>query len=334
MLALRPRNYALSQSACIHSERGYSCSLLSCNIKAGWFCCCCCLIQEWLGFIYFIYFYNNIPGVCWPGKKNFKSIIKAAAGSVRDTCSAAASVMKMSCSTLFWDKVSVSVCMSFVCVYVCAQKVRKDRRGRKSVRNTCQTQSECKRLPDVLCCSLPRTGQTVITVNTWAASRLYTPGPWGSSPGTGGLAQLPFPHKSCLEQADYHSSPRRDTGTENSVKLFYINHRDRVTVGVKIQILIRNVSQHFSTVSKSQLFQTSKLQWHLTFTPTPFDYFPYFLALFCTTWQDKSNLIKSLLESVSAGMQKHCTRMIHTQKICLNPKCFRIPFPLFCVCGK
>lgn len=221
-----------------------------------------------------------------------------------------------------------------LCVFMSVRKRSERTREEESqseipARPRAKPDSERKHLPDILCCSLPRTGQTVITVNTWAASRLYTPSPWGSSPGTGGLAQLPFPHKSCLEQADYHSSPRRDTGTENSVKLFYINHRDRVTVGVKIQILIRNVSQHFPTVSKSQLFQTSKLQWHLTFTPTPFDYFPYFLALFCRTWQDKSNLIKSPLDSVPAGMQKHCTRTIHTQKICLNSKCFRIPFPLF-----
>ncbi|KAI9520375.1 hypothetical protein NQZ68_018683 [Dissostichus eleginoides] len=34
--------------------------------------------------------------------------------------------------------------------------------------------------------------------------------PWGSSPGTGGPTQLPLPLESCLEQADYRRSPRRD----------------------------------------------------------------------------------------------------------------------------
>lgn len=184
--------------------------------------------------------------------------MKAAAGSVRDTCSAAASVMKMSCSTLFWNKVSVSVCMG-LCLFMSVCK-RSERTGEEEsqseipARPRAKPDSERKHLPDILCCSLPCTGQTVITVNTWAASRLYTPSPWGSSPGTGGLAQLPLPHKSCLEQADYHSSPRRDTRTGNSVKLFYINHRDRVTVGVKIQILIRNVSQHFFHGIKKSIF--------------------------------------------------------------------------------
>lgn len=126
MLALRPRNYAPSQSARIHSERGYSCSLLSCNIKAGWFFLL--LFNSRVARIFFFgFFYNNIPVVCWPSEKNFKSIIKAAAGSVRDTCSAAASVMKMSCSTLFWDKVSVSACVS-LCVFMSVRK-RSERTG-------------------------------------------------------------------------------------------------------------------------------------------------------------------------------------------------------------
>jgi len=34
--------------------------------------------------------------------------------------------------------------------------------------------------------------------------------PWGSSPGTGGPVLFPFLLRSCLNQADYHSSPRRD----------------------------------------------------------------------------------------------------------------------------
>lgn len=37
--------------------------------------------------------------------------------------------------------------------------------------------------------------------------------PRGSSPGTGGPAQLPLPHKSRLEREDYLSSPRRDMAT-------------------------------------------------------------------------------------------------------------------------
>lgn len=37
--------------------------------------------------------------------------------------------------------------------------------------------------------------------------------PRGSSPGTGGPAQLPLPHKSRSEREDYLSSPRRDMAT-------------------------------------------------------------------------------------------------------------------------
>lgn len=54
-------------------------------------------------------------------------------------------------------------------------------------------------------------GQTVSNNSEHLRSlQALHPSPWGSSPGTGGPTQLPLPLESCLEQADYHTSPRRD----------------------------------------------------------------------------------------------------------------------------
>lgn len=55
-----------------------------------------------------------------------------------------------------------------------------------------------------LCCSRPSWDrQSLITVNTWAASRLYTPAPGALHLGHEAFTQLPFLLESCLEQADY-----------------------------------------------------------------------------------------------------------------------------------
>lgn len=57
----------------------------------------------------------------------------------------------------------------------------------------------------------PQLGQTVSNNSEHLGSlQALHPSPWGTSPGTGGTTQLPFLLESCLEQADYHSLPRRD----------------------------------------------------------------------------------------------------------------------------
>lgn len=103
-----------------------------------------------------------------------------------------------------------------VCLCACERSERTWAGGRKSVRQTWQTESttwQWARTVHSLIFVLrsPQLGQAVSNNCEHLGSLpALHPSPRGSSPGTGGPSQLPFPLESCLEQADYHSSPRRD----------------------------------------------------------------------------------------------------------------------------
>lgn len=96
-----------------------------------------------------------------------------------------------------------------LCVCVREKGQRGQERGRKSVRRIWQRTQTLHSLIYVL--FSPQLGQAVSNNCEHLGSlQALHPGPWGSSPGRGGPPKLPFVLKSCLEQADYHSSPRRD----------------------------------------------------------------------------------------------------------------------------
>lgn len=76
------------------------------------------------------------------------------------------------------------------------------------------------------------------------------PSPWGSSPGTGGPVQLPFLHKGCPEQTDYHSSPQGDKRTGNLSTCFTLIIRMDWQCGENTD----TYHKHTTTASKSQLF--------------------------------------------------------------------------------
>ena len=103
-----------------------------------------------------------------------------------------------------------------VCLCACERSERTRARGWKSVRQTWQTESltwqRTQTLhPLIFVLFSFQLGQTVSNNCKHLGSlQALHPSPWGSSPGTGGPTQLPLPLESCLEQADYHTSPRRD----------------------------------------------------------------------------------------------------------------------------
>lgn len=99
------------------------------------------------------------------------------------------------------------------CLSVCVWKVRKDESKRQKVSQTNTTWQWTQTLHSLIFVLFsPQLGQTVSNNCEHLGSlQALHPSPWGSSPGTGGPTQLPSLLESCLEQADYHSSPRRDT---------------------------------------------------------------------------------------------------------------------------
>lgn len=110
---------------------------------------------------------------------------------------------------------SICVCVC-VCLRYWVRKVRKNKsKSRKSVRQTWQTESttwqRTQTLHLLILLFSPQPGQTVSNNSEHLGSlQALHLSPWGSSPGTGGPTQLSFLLESCLEQADYRSSPRRD----------------------------------------------------------------------------------------------------------------------------
>lgn len=105
-----------------------------------------------------------------------------------------------------------------VCLCACKRSERTRVYGRK-VSQTNLTDWELNltananiTLTDIWCCSLSSWDRQTVSNNCEHLGSLHAlhPSPWGSSPGTGRPTQLPIPLESCLEQADYHTSPRRD----------------------------------------------------------------------------------------------------------------------------
>lgn len=106
--------------------------------------------------------------------------------------------------------ISLSVC---ACVCVKGQKGHNSQKvSQTHLPDRAQPDSKRKHLADIFAVlSLNGTGSN--NSEHLGSLQALHPSPWGSSPGTGGCMQLPFPHKSCLEQIDYHSSPKRDRRT-------------------------------------------------------------------------------------------------------------------------
>lgn len=116
----------------------------------------------------------------------------------------------------------------YVCVLVWA-------RATESVRQTWQTECTTCQWTHPLhsatsCCSpASRDRQSVITASTWAASRLYTSAPGALHLGQEALCCL-FPAPDLHEAGRLSLIAQKGHEAWNSVKLFYINHWDRVTV--------------------------------------------------------------------------------------------------------
>lgn len=103
-----------------------------------------------------------------------------------------------------------------VCLCAWERSERTGARGRKSVRQTWQTGSTTWQWTQTLhsliffLFSLQLRQTVSNNCEHLGSLQALHPSPWGCSPGTWGPTLLPFLLKSCLEQADYHSSPSRD----------------------------------------------------------------------------------------------------------------------------
>lgn len=120
------------------------------------------------------------------------------------------------------------------------------------------------------------------------------PSPWSSSPGTGGPTQLPFPLESCLEQADYHSSPRRDMRPGILSNSFTLIIKTDWQCGENTDTYHQRPTKPSNSIKKSTF---PKLQWKLR----KLCYLSPHLFSFCRTWCDEQNHKKS---QHPAGMQK------------------------------